>query len=145
VDSEARDADETSACAGAIVVARTPFHAASLVSFPRKFSCVILRGAPRSDQGVWMPRRMLVALFVLFVCDVSGSMLRKVEGTSKDELAVARQHRRATGGNVTIEAGPRTGIVRGQRGEPHQVERVRQVRSQLQVQEMTIEMGTRIC
>ena len=33
-------------------------------------------------------------------------------------------------------------MVQGQRAERHQVERVRQVRSQLQVQEMTLEMGT---
>src|SRR5206468_3445649 len=99
-----------SACAGVIAVTRTPYHAACLVSFPRKFSCAIPRGGPRSDQGVWMLRRMLVVLFVLllgcsaaavaeeakpgghppaalFVFDASGSMLRKVEGKSKDEIA----------------------------------------------------------
>jgi hypothetical protein len=52
VDSDAGGADETSACAGAIAVTRTPYHAACLVSFPRKFSCAIPRGGPRSDQGV---------------------------------------------------------------------------------------------
>ena len=149
----------------------------------------------------------------LFVFDASGSMLRKVEGKSKDEiarsvmtgvltsldpdvrvglvtfghrrkgdctdlevlapvgtdraaiskgvgaikpkgerplaeavkLAVARRHHSRDRWQRDDRSGPRTGIVQGQRAERHQVERVRQVRSQLQVQETTLEIGTRVC
>jgi Luciferase-like monooxygenase/von Willebrand factor type A domain len=61
------------------------------------------------------------------------------------KLAVARRQHSRDRWQRDDRSGPRTRIVQGQRAERHQVERVRQVRSRLQVQGMTLEMGTRVC